>query len=221
MAGSYYIGVATAGDNAIAGPVVAAAVVFDAQKQAPVFQWSDARRSRSYTLDDFDSLPAKRRPQVSNWLRRASDGASVVVATVNDLNTEGLHACRALICGRALCRAVEHAVARDPTFRLTPAGTQVLVAGSGPISTAYAGKAEQRFFGPLRRYPWHLQAAYALARAHRDLLMREAAAAHPAFDFALNYGYPTEAHNLAILAKGPTPLHRNTSRLVRDLASIE
>lgn len=221
MAGTYYIGVATAGDNAIAGPVVAAAVVFDSQRHAPVFQWSDARRSRSYTLEDFDSLPAKRRLQVSHWLRRAAAGASVVVATVNDLNTEGLAACRALVCGRALCRAVEHAVVRDSAFRLTPAGTQVLVAGDEPISAAYAGKAAQVFFGPLRRQPWQLHAAYAMARAHRDQLMREAAAAHPAFDFALNYGYPTESHNLAILTKGPTPLHRNTSRLVRDLASHE
>jgi ribonuclease HII len=53
-----------------------------------------------------------------------------------------------------------------------------------------------------------VSAASVLAKVHRDALMAEIGADHPAFGFADNAGYPSPVHRAALEELGPTEHHR-------------
>ena len=56
-------------------------------------------------------------------------------------------------------------------------------------------------------------AASVLAKCERDALMVALSAAHPAYGWAANKGYGSAEHVAALLALGPSPLHRRSWRL--------
>ena len=58
-----------------------------------------------------------------------------------------------------------------------------------------------------------IAAASILAKTHRDELMERLAEDYPQYGWAVNKGYPTKAHRLAIAEYGVTPHHRLTFRL--------
>ncbi|MDY3617725.1 ribonuclease HII [Agathobaculum sp.] len=53
-------------------------------------------------------------------------------------------------------------------------------------------------------------AASILAKVTRDRLMRRYDVQYPAYGFAKHKGYETRAHDEALLANGPCPIHRRT-----------
>ena len=53
-----------------------------------------------------------------------------------------------------------------------------------------------------------IAAASILAKTHRDLLMVEAAEKYPMYGFEIHKGYCTKLHNEALRKYGPCPLHR-------------
>lgn len=55
-----------------------------------------------------------------------------------------------------------------------------------------------------------IAAASILAKVTRDRLMRAAAEDHPDYNFDSNKGYPCPRHKAALVAQGPTPLHRRS-----------
>lgn len=58
-----------------------------------------------------------------------------------------------------------------------------------------------------------IAAASILAKTHRDELMERLSNDYPQYGWAVNKGYPTKAHRLAIAEYGVTPHHRLTFRL--------
>lgn len=218
MAKEYVISVATAGDKAIAGPVVAAALVFDAHMPAPRFVWSSSR-GRPLPLSDFDGLPSTRKSQISAWLRDRCGGFSLVTNTVRQLNTWDFRDLRRVSMGRAVYRAAEHALFRDSGFKPAISNTKLYVSGMDTLDPRYVGSADQTTFPERLGRPWQLDAAYAIARSYRDGLMREAHKLHPDYEFALNNGYASVSHRVALEQKGPTPLHREAAPLVREVTT--
>jgi ribonuclease HII len=55
-----------------------------------------------------------------------------------------------------------------------------------------------------------IAAASVIAKVTRDRLMHRADDSYPGFGFAINAGYSTPEHRAAILAKGPSDLHRRS-----------
>ena len=53
-------------------------------------------------------------------------------------------------------------------------------------------------------------AASCVAKVTRDGMMADAAVHHPVYDFASNVGYPAPAHKAALLAYGPSSIHRRS-----------
>ena len=84
-------------------------------------------------------------------------------------------------------------------------------------STKYIGSTPQVLCRGRTDRPWHVWAAYLLARAHRDRLMLEAADECPQYGFTINFGYPSTVHKAALAAFGLTRHHRRTVPLVRQL----
>ena len=175
------------GRGPLAGPVVAAAVVFDPSLDV----------DRLAGLDDSKRLSPKVREGLVPVIRALARAWTVAVVDVEEIDRLNI----AQASFEAMRRAVlalrpeaEHALIdglRNP--RLIEVPHTPLVGGDG-LSVSIA-------------------AASVLAKVHRDRLMTEWDALHPGYGFADHKGYPTPEHRAALRALGPCPLHRRSFRL--------
>jgi ribonuclease HII len=62
-----------------------------------------------------------------------------------------------------------------------------------------------------------IAAASIIAKVTRDRLMAQHAQTYPGYGWERNRGYPTPDHRRALRELGPTPLHRRSFGLVRDM----
>jgi len=178
----YVAGVDEAGRGALAGPVVAAAVILPA----------DYALGR---LDDSKKLDAATRAELFEEITAAAVSWAVGVAShryidrVNILNAALAAMARA--CGRL--RPFPDVVLVDGTHPFPTPVNQHLVKGGDARCACVA-------------------AASILAKVHRDRLMRLLDARYPGYGFAVHKGYGTATHLEAIAALGPTPVHRRSFR---------
>ncbi len=196
-----HIGVDEAGRGCLAGPVVAAAVLFP-----PDFPFAD----RLPGLDDSKKLTAKSReallPAVKGYAVAWGLGLSwpEEIDSINILN--------------ATFRAMSRAVARLACANLPDL---VIDGNHGIRPDAWAATTRRPF--PRQRavidgdalVP-QIAAASILAKTFRDKLMLKLDARYPGYGFAAHKGYGTREHQRAIMAKGPCPIHRKTFRRVRE-----
>ena len=181
----FVAGADEAGRGSLAGPLVAAAVLFDFERLTR----SD-RRALS-RLNDSKQHTAEGREELYPLVLRAAARSAVVSRCVRGIDSRGLHVTNLEALGAALRR-----VARP--------GSVCLVDGF-----ALPGlELEQRpvIDGDCRSAA--IAAASVLAKVTRDRYMRRAAARHPGWEFETNVGYSTPEHRSAIRERGISPLHR-------------
>jgi len=174
-----------AGRGCLAGPVTAAAVI-----PGPAgIHWVEAG------LDDSKRLDAPKRNALRAMIEDEAEAWAVGWASVQEI--EELNILKATHL--AMHRAID-ALRKQPAF--------LLIDGNrfAPHAVPHTCeiKGDGRFLS--------IAAASILAKTHRDAFMLEQAKHHPGFGWETNKGYPTAAHRKAILALGPTPLHRRTFR---------
>ena len=181
-------GVDEVGRGPLAGPVVAAAVVFP-----PSF------RTRLLPgLRDSKQLTAKARERLAPQVRRFAAGVGIGSASP---------------CGD---RRPRHRrgdggghVPRHPpaaAVRRPPARRRAAPRMRRPSLPPHH---------PRRRSLRSIAAASIVAKVARDSLMVELDALHPGYGFARHKGYPTAEHLAALERLGPTPLHRRSFAPVR------
>jgi ribonuclease HII len=177
-------GVDEAGRGPLAGPVVAAAVIFPAD-----FSHPDIRDSKR--------LPAPARERLVPVITGAALAWAVAEASAAEIDRVNIL--------QATLRAMERALAA-----LAPAPDYVLVDGSTHVTVLVPG--ETVVGGDAR--VGCIAAASILAKVHRDRLMCEHHERWPAYGFAAHKGYGTAAHLAALAAHGPCPIHRRSFRPV-------
>jgi len=184
-AGGLVAGVDEAGRGPLAGPVLAAAVVFPAGVPPAL----------AALLDDSKKLNAARRQAAFVALRGA------MAAGVAEC---GIAAASAGEIGRLnILRATHLAMARAVS-RLPRPPALVLVDGNQPPPLAL----------PVRclvggdALSLSIAAASILAKVTRDRAMARLDPRWPAYGFARHAGYPTAAHRAALARHGPCPHHR-------------
>jgi ribonuclease HII len=181
----YVAGADEAGRGSLAGPLVAAAVLFDLDR----LTLSD-RRALS-RLNDSKQHTAEAREELYPLVLRAAARSVIVSRCVRTIDTRGLHNTNLEALRTAL-----RGVARD--------GTVCLVDGFNVPDFGF----EQRAVidGDCRSAA--IAAASVLAKVSRDRYMRKVAAQHPEWEFETNVGYSTPEHRAAIAKHGVSPLHR-------------
>lgn len=179
-------GVDEAGRGPLAGPVVAAAVVFD-----PDY----ARRELNAALKDLtDSkqLTSKQREAFYNLLRGA-DGVEVGVgmADVDEIDSANI----LVATHRAMRRALEAltvlpdmALVDGLPVRDLPCPHEAIVQGDASSLS--------------------IAAASVMAKVTRDRIMQELDRRYPGYGFAKHKGYGTPEHLAALARLGPCPCHR-------------
>jgi len=182
-------GIDEAGRGPLAGPVVAAAVVFRRGVEPP-----PARDSKALSAQQRESLMAL------IFGRAAAVGIGCVEAPVID----SLNILRATFLAMEL--AVRHLhptpdlLLIDGPYRLPLATPQIGIPGGDRKSVSIA-------------------AASIVAKVHRDRLMDRYHDLYPAYGFDRNRGYPTAIHREALRRFGPCPIHRRTFAGVKNACS--
>ena len=181
-------GIDEAGRGPLAGPVVAAAVVF------PCFFKPSGILER---LDDSKKLTAELRAALAPAIREAAE--SWAVAVVDTETIDRINILQATML--AMNRAVE-SLGAAPEFLLVDGNRFKPVL---PIPFETVVKGDSKVFS--------IAAASVLAKTHRDELMTGYAAEYPEYGFDLHFGYPTERHVEAIAARGRCAIHRKSFKL--------
>lgn len=177
-------GIDEAGRGALAGPVVAAAVVI-APHSAGLPLWGELRDSKLLT-------PA-RREELAPQVRAAALAWAVAAVPAAVIDACGIAA--------ATRQAMQAAVAAlDPQPQHLLIDWVRLAAVSIPQYSC--ARADQLMVS--------VAAASILAKVHRDALLVELDAVYPLYGFARHKGYGAAAHLAALATHGPCPEHRHS-----------
>ena len=181
----FVAGADEAGRGSLAGPLVAAAVLFDLER----LTLSD-RRALS-RLNDSKQHTVDAREELYPLVLRAAARSVIVSRCVGVIDSRGLHNTN-LEALRTALRSVarEGAVCLVDGFRVPDFGFEQRAVIDGDCRSAA------------------IAAASVLAKVTRDRYMRRAAQRHPGWDFETNVGYSTPEHRAAIAVNGVCPLHR-------------
>jgi|SRR5678815_1301614 len=184
------IGVDEVGRGPLAGPVVAAAVVFP-------------RNFRPIPgVRDSKTLPAERREVLAVAIRSSALRLGLGAASVREIDALNIRVATAL----AMRRALRRVVAELETSR-------ILVDGLPFRELGY----EHEALVDGDAHCFSIAAAGIVAKTVRDRLMRRLAERHPGYGWETNVGYGTPQHQQALLRLGACVHHRTSFAPVAQL----
>lgn len=173
-------GIDEVGRGPLAGPVVAAAVVFRPEERVP-------------GVTDSKQLPESVREELVVEIRRRALCIGLGAASPREVDRLNILRATHLAMGRAVRR-----LELDPDHLLVDG---LPVPSLGPNHTAVVG-------GDMKSYT--IACASLIAKSTRDHLMRRLAARYPGYGWETNVGYCTPEHVTALDDLGPTPHHRRS-----------
>lgn len=184
-------GIDEAGMAPLAGPVVAAAVCLPSKRKPGALRG----------LNDSKLLRADAREKFFDIIRDIAD-VGVGMASVAEIDTLNIYHANLL----AMQRAFE-ALPEAPTHALI----------DGRASPRLGCTVETLIKGDRRSLS--IAAASVIAKVTRDRLMHELAGTFPDYGWETNVGYPTEAHYLGLLRRGPCEHHRRSFAPINTIFS--
>jgi ribonuclease HII len=180
-------GVDEVGMGPLAGPVIAAAVVFPPHTELD-------------GIDDSKKLDVEQRMDAARRIRAAASAIAIGRAEVAEIDTVNIYHAGLL----AMRRAVE-ALPTRPQHVLVDARTIPGV------------DVPQNCFDKGDGLDFSIAAASIVAKVHRDRIMDELAREHPGYGFERHKGYCTPEHQEAIRRLGPCTIHRKSFTFIREL----
>jgi ribonuclease HII len=180
-------GVDEVGVGPLAGPVVAAAVVFSPNTELD-------------GIDDSKQLEPEQRTKLAARIREHATAIGVGSAEVGEIDRLNIYHAGLL----AMRRAIE-ALPLAPEHVLVDA--RVIPGVSIP----------QNSFNKGDGINFSIAAASIIAKTHRDRLMEDLEKEYPGYGFAQHKGYSTLEHQNAIRELGPCPIHRLSFQFIREL----
>jgi ribonuclease HII len=180
-------GVDEAGCGPLAGPVVAAAVVFPPDTDIA-------------GIDDSKKLDAPTRDALAIVIRERAAGIGVGVASVAEIDAINIYHAALL----AMRRAVE-ALPHRPQHILVDARTVPGV------------DIPQNKFDKGDGINFTIAAASIIAKTERDRMLDALDREHPGYGFASHKGYATPEHRRALARLGPSPVHRKSFPVIDEM----
>jgi ribonuclease HII len=176
-----------AGRGALAGPLVAAGVLFDYRRLqgracSPLAQ-----------LDDSKQRTTAQREELFDAVLACASRVCVIVSPAREVDRRGVHRANLSALARALegLEAPPDALLLSDGFRVPLRREHRAIIGGDGTSAAIA-------------------AASIVAKVTRDRLMRRVHDTYPDYGFYGHVGYATPQHREALESHGPCPLHRRS-----------
>jgi len=180
-------GVDEVGVGPLAGPVVAAAVMFPPETNIA-------------GVDDSKRLDPETRATLAEEIRAKASGLGVGTASVEEIDRLNIYHAALL----AMRRAVE-ALPRCPQHVLVDARTVPGV------------EVPQNTFNKGDGINFSIAAASIIAKTERDRMMEALDREYPGYGFATHKGYGTPEHREALLRLGPSAVHRMSFPVIHEL----
>jgi ribonuclease HII len=180
-------GVDEAGVAPLAGPVVAAAVMFPPETEIA-------------GVDDSKKLDPETRTVLAAEIRAKASGVSVGIATVAEIDEVNIYHASLLAMRRAvegLPRAPQHVLVDARTVPGIPMPQNAFNKGDG--------------------INFSIAAASIIAKTTRDAMMEALDREYPGYGFAGHKGYPTPEHRKAFLELGPCAVHRMSFPVIHEM----
>lgn len=194
------VGVDEAGRGPLAGPVVAAAVVFPADREPPA------------GLRDSKTLSARQRAKLLPAIRAHALVCGIGAASVREIDRLNIRVATALAMARAVRRA-RRLLEMHVVAALAP--LDILLDGLPMRELGYVHEA--MVDGDAHCVT--IAAAGIVAKETRDRLMRALDRRYPAYGWVSNSGYGTAHHLAALRTAGPTRHHRTSFGPVKQARS--
>lgn len=182
-------GVDEAGRGALAGPVVAAAVILPL---SPTFTWLQSVR-------DSKELPAAKREFLFDLIKQDAVAVSVGIIAPQTIDVIGILNATKI----AMCYAVEQ-LATPPDFLLI----DFLRLTQLRISQKPIVRGDKLCLS--------IACASIIAKVTRDRIMVELDQLHPGYGLADHKGYGTRKHVSCLRQNGPSPIHRHSFAPVKE-----
>jgi ribonuclease HII len=181
----FVAGADEAGRGCLAGPLVAAAVLFDYDR----LTLSDLRALSA--LNDSKQQTLEAREELYPRVLRIATRVAVTSRCVRGIDERGLHKTNLAALSDVLRKVGrEGCLCLSDGFPVPATGfSQRPVVGGDATSAAIA-------------------AASVIAKVSRDRFMQRMEEAYPGWDFAIHVGYSTPEHRAAIERLGVSPIHR-------------
>lgn len=183
----YVAGIDEAGMGALAGPVVAGAVIFS-QDALPIL----AELVAKTPIRDSKLLSAQQREKAHKIIEEHALAYSIGSASPQEIDVLTIRAASHL----AMQRAIE--ALQIPPDILMIDGTPAQISQTIPTINIIKGD----------QLSYSIAAASILAKVYRDNIMRELDTKFPVYGFASHKGYGAKIHMDALLTHGPTEHHR-------------
>jgi ribonuclease HII len=180
-------GVDEAGVGPLAGPVVAAAVVFKPDTEIA-------------GMDDSKKVESEVRLALAEEIHAKASGIGVGLATVAEIDALNIYHAALL----AMRRAVE-ALPSPPQHVLVDA--RRIPGVNLPQSSFFRGDGLN----------FSIAAASIIAKTERDRIMDELDQEHPGYGFSTHKGYATSEHRAAVKRLGPSEVHRMSFPVIGEL----
>jgi ribonuclease HII len=186
----FVAGADEAGRGCLAGPLVAAAVLFDLDRLGP-------RDVRALSLlNDSKQHTAEAREALYPVVLRIATRVAVVSRGPRGIDARGLH-------------KTNLAALRESLLKVACAaggGNLILLSDGFPVGDLQGHQGRAIVDGDATSAA--IAAASIVAKVTRDRFMHRADARHPGWEFATHVGYSTPEHREAIQRQGVSPLHR-------------
>ena len=181
----FVAGADEAGRGSLAGPLVAAAVLFDLDAIGP----TEVRALGS--LNDSKQQTHEARAELFPIILRMAAKVAIVSRCAPGIDARGLHVTNLAALRDALRKvACDGCICLSDGFPVAALGHEQRAVVDGDARSAA------------------IAAASVIAKETRDRYMRRADATHPGWEFAQHVGYSTPEHREAIERLGVSPLHR-------------
>jgi ribonuclease HII len=194
------VGVDEAGRGPLAGPVVAAAVVFPTGCSAV------------RGLRDSKILPPSVRARLAEKILRRALAFGIGAASAHEIDVYNIRVASAIAMRRAIARLIRRSsLAPFPTGQCRPTDAagqrfRIIIDGLPLPEIGYAHEALIDGDALCQS----ISAAAILAKTLRDRLMQRLADRYPGYGWHTNVGYGTEEHQEGLRVQGPTRHHRLT-----------
>ncbi len=179
----YIAGVDEAGRGPLAGPVVAAAVIFPSEVEID-------------GVNDSKQLSVKERERLFDIINEKAIGVGIGIVdhyVIDEVNILNATFCSMHEAIEKLTKTPDHLLIDGPRF----------IGANIPFTTIIDGDAKC----------FSIAAASIIAKVTRDRLMIEYDKRYPQYGFAKHKGYGTKAHLEAIRKHGPCEIHRRSFRM--------
>ena len=196
----YVIGVDEVGRGAFAGPVSAAAVVFECETDG----------LNSLGINDSKLLKPNHRKKLSKLIQDGCVSYSVATVAVSKINKLGIGKATNIAFRKAISDVLLKLEAREEKIFLLADGFHIKhIRKLGLKNQTAIIKGDRKSIS--------IAAASIIAKVHRDSLMKKLSKKYPQYGFGKHKGYGTKAHQAAIKKHGLSKIHRTSFNLSQFL----